>query len=373
MSIDKKEQLKNDLNVSFANKQYEQSLKSYKHVLDEFKEGNPKALKLEGDTPIFLDTNVLLSVYEVSFIARENIKQFVIKQKDRIVLTSQVQHEYIKNREKVINTFQATVTEQIPKNFKAEVLNKFSSFFNTNKAKLEDYSEIQKKLQSLEETITNLHKEIEEKVNDKKDTAKTLLLDDDFLKVLSELKTTDSFEKKHIESIKDDYSKLLQIYKLTSVSKKDDSEAVPNKESYSLLVFPGCGEKADKDDPSGDFIIYHELMQYALTNKTDIIFLTNDTTKGDWLRRDGKTHIHYLENFYNNTGQLIYIINAERLFEGLFTNTSFESLVPKSGGTKVEITKSSLEEFLLTFDPFNISKYKNVTKNEWFLFYRRFK
>ncbi|RYE12178.1 MAG: hypothetical protein EOP45_23315, partial [Sphingobacteriaceae bacterium] len=119
-------------------------------------------------------------------------------------------------------------------------------------------------------------------------------------------------------------------------------------------MFPGCAEKKSKDDPTGDYIIFHELMTYSKQNNCDVIFLTNDTTKGDWLRKDGTNHLHYIENFYLNTGQVIYIIDAERLLSDLF-KTSFESLIniEDDATNSGLITKEQLQTFFLKTSPFN--------------------
>lgn len=334
-------------NISFLDRQFKQTLKSHKHVLDIYKSTIESITKLEGDLPIFLDTSVILRVYEISFIAREKIKQFLQTNRAKTVLTGQVQFEFIKNREKVINSFQEDVTEQLPKDFNNSVISKLSSFINTNKIRLEDYTEIQEKLASLQSSASELLKEIQEKVSDKKGTAKALLFEDDFLSTLNDMQLLDPLADDYIKFLKDQFMKLVPTYKGTS------------NESYSLMAFPGCAEKSEKDDPTGDFIIYHEMMKYADDKRTPVIFLTNDTTKGDWLRKDGQPHLHYIENFYLNTGQLIYILDAERLFKGLF-ETSFESLIEDKNEVPDVIDSYALERFINDVDCFKDFKPPNL-------------
>ncbi|OOQ60780.1 hypothetical protein BC343_22655 [Mucilaginibacter pedocola] len=325
--------------TSFATQQFNQTLSSHTHILKEYKSKIGEASKLVGNTPIFLDTSVILSIYEISFNAREKIKQFLTSHKKRIVLTRQVQFEFIKNREKVINTFQSDVTEQLPTNFKGEVLNKLIGFNNSNKTKLEDYPDIQEKLQKLEENIMSLQTDIQDKVNDKKGSANSILLDDQFMDILAKTHLLESLDSSHLKLIKEDYGRLLPQYKSSA-------------DVYNINTFPGCAEKGGKDDPTGDFIIFHEMMEYAKKHHTDVIFLTNDTAKGDWLRKDGKTHFHYVENFYLNTEQIIFILNAERLFGELF-ETSFESLIEQELDTDIILNKDSLLHFLNSYKPFN--------------------
>lgn len=346
--------------ASFADKRNVHSLKLYKKVLDHYRKGIDSALRLKGKGPIFLDTNVLLSVYEVSYKARAKIKQFIKSHKDRIILSSQVQFEFIKNREKIIDNFQTSVTEQIPRSFQLDIANKLKAFKESNKKKLEDYPEIQEQLDDLYKSVSLLQEVISDKVSDKNGMAHSLFQEDDFLDLLCEINTLAMLDSEHIKSIRNDYDTLLKDYKGTGKGGSQEDSDGNLKDTFSLKVFPGCGEKGDKDDPTGDYIIFHEMMEYASENKADVIFLTNDIVKGDWIRKEGTAHTHYLENFYENTGQMIYILNAERVFESLFTDTSFESLVPQNKNNvldELELMLSSTNtesvmKFLELYPPF---------------------
>jgi len=340
--------------ASFAEKRHIHSLKLYKKVLDHYRKGIESALKLKGKGPIFLDTNVLLSVYEVSYKARAKIKQFIKSHKERIILSSQVQFEFIKNREKIIDNFQTSVTEQIPRSFQFDIANKLKAFKESNKKKLEDYPEIQEQLDDLYKSVNNLQEVISDKVSDKNGMAHSLFQEDDFLDLLCEISTLATLDGEHMKSIRNDYDILLKDFRGTGKGGNQEDSDGNLKDTYSLKVFPGCGEKGDKDDPTGDYIIFHEMMEYASENKADVIFLTNDVVKGDWIRKEGTAHTHYLENFYENTGQMIYILNAERVFETLFTDTSFESLVPQN---KINIALDDLDLMLSNINNESVMKF----------------
>lgn len=100
------------------------------------------------------------------------------------------------------------------------------------------------------------------------------------------------------------------------------------------------------------------MMKYANENKRDVIFLTNDTTKGDWLKKDGNPYFHYIENFFLNTGQIIYILNAESTLERIL-DASFESLLPNTSFKSRNtigidfIIVENLQNFLNSTFPFN--------------------
>ena len=44
------------------------------------------------------------------------------------------------------------------------------------------------------------------------------------------------------------------------------------------------------------------------------MFLTNDVTKRDWVDVDKRAYVHYVENFYHNTGTVFYVLHAEEIF-----------------------------------------------------------
>lgn len=58
------------------------------------------------------------------------------------------------------------------------------------------------------------------------------------------------------------------------------------------------------------------------THKKDVVFLTRDVSKSDWIRDDGKPFNHYIVDIYRNTEHMLYICNAEK-----FIPLTFASIV----------------------------------------------
>ena len=78
------------------------------------------------------------------------------------------------------------------------------------------------------------------------------------------------------------------------------------------FTFPGCGDK--KEDPYGDFIIYHEIIKFLKTNNQDAVFLTNDVEKNDWLlRRKAELipYTHYIINSFSLSENTLFIFHAK--------------------------------------------------------------
>ncbi|WP_049743264.1 PIN domain-containing protein [Mycolicibacterium goodii] len=47
---------------------------------------------------------------------------------------------------------------------------------------------------------------------------------------------------------------------------------------------PGFADAKDKEDPTGDYLIWAELLDYARDHARPLLFVSNDDTKGDWYR-----------------------------------------------------------------------------------------
>ena len=126
-------------NDSFFSKRANFSITKYKECLDKFSGNFEKEITLKTDTKIFLDTNILLRYYSISFTARNKLFQFLSNNKDRIILTPQTQLEFLRNREDIIQRFFEQVTSKIPKDFSTDIVNRMKIFLDQYKIVLKDY------------------------------------------------------------------------------------------------------------------------------------------------------------------------------------------------------------------------------------------
>jgi predicted nucleic acid-binding protein len=129
-------------------------IKSIQHYYNNFND----SIELKNDIPIFLDTNILLRYYSISFKQRELMKKFFIENKDRIYLSSQVQKEFIKNREEVIQKYFHSALESMIENLKSDIIDRNIKFKNEHKEILKDFDYvdkvIQKQIKSFEKVQT---------------------------------------------------------------------------------------------------------------------------------------------------------------------------------------------------------------------------
>jgi len=324
--------------IGYQNCLGKETLTTHREILSNYKENIQKVINLDSSFPIFFDTNVLLRTYSISFKAREKLTKFFTENKSNLHITNFVQTEFIKNRENVINTFFDNVTNKIPNDFKSEVISKIKFYLEKNKIVFKDYELFEKELNSIRDKCENLLNDLVTEVEKQEKENSNLIFDDKQLVILSETNCIEPLGKEEIVSCKKDFDELskgIEPDKIDALLKK------PGK------VFPGVADIKEKpENPYGDFIIFYELMKFSKENKKDIVFLTYDTTKGDWMRKDKRPHLHYIENFYLNTGQMIYILDAERVFEELL-DISFKSLIKiENIQEMIPLSQESIEDLL---------------------------
>lgn len=337
--------------LTFGSKRFQQTLSSHKEILDKYHASFEHARKLQGDAKIFLDTNVLLRIYSTSFKARKKLLKFFNDYKSRIVLTGQVQWEYIKNREGVINKFSSDVTKTIPDNFSTDVLNNIISFREKNKSILIDYPKVEQELSALEKSADILLKIIQEAIQKSNISSEEIIYKDEFIALFKDLELLKPLEELYLGLIKTEFDEFLK-----GIEKSDT-----DKEAFK--AFPGCNEKKEKsDDPYGDYIIYHELMMYATDKACDVIFLTYDTTKGDWMQKNKSPHLHYVENFYQNTGRMLHILDGQRTFDDLL-DINFKSLISPIFPYGVEINLENLTNLLNNYPAFSRFPKEKIKKD----------
>ncbi len=307
------------------------SIKSLNDAIQCFSYNIGNAQKLDGNALIFLDTNVLTDYYKISSVERRKLKDQIKLYQSRIILTKTVEEEFLKNRTNIIRNRNRALEENLVKRFKKvkssiEKLEKgkvdgLEQYFNNNIVK-SDFSNIAQQLKDIEET---LRMEITKIISDndimnKMHRAEGLMREyyndatrdnirhekeDQFLEVLSNLKVLGKLPKNEVIFIQNRYEELIKEYKVNNSDEK-------NRWKYA---FPGCEENNGKETPENDLIIFHEIMKYMKENNKDAIFLTNDTAKGDWINKKGEQFIHYTENVYANTKQMIYILNARKILD----------------------------------------------------------
>lgn len=287
-------------------------------ALRKYADGFESAKNLEGNLPIILDTNILLGYYGMSQNEKIKLIKFINSYKERIYITKQVEQEYLRNRLSVIRKDFFSPLNRISEDFismRNEISGKLQSFKDNKKKILsQDYPTLWEQLKQIEDEVKgiindeNFYSEIVNQVGITTQNNKNITYIDELLELVSTLNITEDLSTNEIDFLKKHFEELIQVY-------NGAKENV--KWKYAV---PGCGEQ--KDDATGDFIIFHEILKFMKLNSKSCIFLTNDVTKGDWLQTDKNPHTHYLEQAYLKTENIIFIIHAEQTLP----NISFENI-----------------------------------------------
>jgi cold shock CspA family protein len=317
----------NKLNADLSNK----ALRLYSSLFEE-------AVQLQGKLPIVIDTNILLGYYGMSQSEKNKLFKFFEEFGDRIILTRQVEQEYLRNRLSVIKKEFFTPLTKITEDYRAlcaDVEGKIQSFRESKKKLLsQDFPEFWDKIREKEEEIIGVLNDIEfvsnieERINETTQNNKNIVLEDLILEKVSTFKILPELSKEEKDFLNNLYDEQIQVYK----SSKENL-----KWQYAI---PGCGE--NKEEPTGDFFIFHEILKYMEDNKTSCIFLTNDVTKGDWLQPDKNAFNHYIEQSYLLTKHVLIIVHAEKTLPSI----SFEN-IHKEKNT-VSIINDPLNNFIDT-------------------------
>lgn len=285
---------------------------------------------ISSDVILAFDTNLLLDLYKMSNTERSEFLKFMDNNAHRIIIPSQVEIEFMRHRLEKIEAFQVQL-----KNLKEQAKQFVTSLKKANKTaasqlkQLSQNSLVKNDMADVIPLIDVLKEYIDN--NDSSDEFKNKL--DELVEPVSKA-LNDNVDKLLLLSISESKDPVLQSLCKTNILKSlSEEELIFIKDKYNHLLedfnehkmegenrkmpycFPGCGDRRkinDGFDPTGDFIIYHELLAYMIKENKDVIFLTRDIAKSDWIKTDGTPFNHYIVDVYRNTRKMLYIFNAEK-------------------------------------------------------------
>ena len=163
------------------------------------------------------------------------------------------------------------------------------------------------------EIVSSLKKGIDDKLKDlysSIENDKQAIDDDkDLLIALSKCHFTEELQSKEKEYLSSLYAACHETF-----HKMQDSKDIRDVDKH--YTFPGRGDKdklKEGKEAEGDFYIYHEILKLMKTLKKDVIFLTNDLSKKDWVNKELLPYEHYVANSYNLTNHVFYIVDGKAL------------------------------------------------------------
>jgi hypothetical protein len=331
-----KEKIKIDSEFCF-NPDLNFNLKNEKDIINKLNINYEAIAGIEGgNEPIFIDANIILEYYSSSISEKNKVMSFLKKYEKRIRLTNHNQKEILKNREKKIGDYISKV-EKLKKSiseYKQIIIEKLSLEYQEIIQK--DYKTLLKSdfpntLKYLEEGKRALQKVIDENFPE-----------EDFKKALNEVELKDLSMYKTNMFYDDEillYLRNIPIEEELGFDEISFIEKLANKLKENKEIFPGLKDLKKLENKIGDFITFHELLKHVKKTQQDVIYLTNDTKKGDWIQENGKQIILFYRIVYHLTGHYIFIVDAAKFFDLsniMVTNQTF--------GTISERTKKILEK-----------------------------
>ncbi|PJJ84641.1 PIN-like domain-containing protein [Mucilaginibacter auburnensis] len=325
--------------ISFGQHVRYLTIDSYIDSLSKYRTAVDNAIALKTDIPIFLDTNILLRYYSVSFKSREVLLGFFSQNDKRFYITSQVQKEFVKNREDVIDRFFNETLDKFGDDLKTDVINKIQAYKDRNKILLDDFQSLDGKLTKIYNDANKSFEQLNKEITTIKQKNQATKYDDDLLSIVTDMNL--------IDNLSEDDLKFLQL-EYDGLKKGIDLGKIKMEIGKPQKAFPGMADLIEKPEhPYGDYFIFHEIIRVMKENQTDAIFLTYDTTKGDWLKTNKEPHSHYIQTVYRATGHTLFFLDAERFFDQ-HLKQHFESLL--KGPIDYYSPKSGYEEeFILNF------------------------
>lgn len=288
-----------------------------------YKEGYSRALDLTEEHKLFLDANIYLGYYGMSLKEKRALLEFIQKNKHRIIITNEIEKEILRNRLNVINKDFFTPLKDISSDYSKmnnDILVSMKRYVESKKKILShDYkniwnevNEFREKVSDLVELYGSLSERIDTEINKTVNDYKNIAITDHMLDMIEDIIVIDELSNEERNFLKNTYETYLTNYKNAKSSHKDS------------LAFPGCGEK--KEHPYGDFIILHEILKFMKTNNCHAVFITNDISKEDWIKKDRSPFIQYIEEAYRLTQHSLYVFDAKPIIKVNFENIYAENI-----------------------------------------------
>jgi hypothetical protein len=273
------------------------------------------------------DANVLLNIYRYSPPTREMFLTILERLKEQIWVPHQAAFEYHRGRLNVIS-YQAKAYDEISKLLR-DAINQFRSKYPKHSS-----IDIDRLTADVEKAIGGTERTLQEA----KSGYMGLLESDDLLERITSL-----FDDRVGAPFTDD--QLKNLYR----------EA---EERYKHKVPPGY-EDAKKPIPDkyGDFVLWHQVMDYAVVAKKPILFVTDDRKSDWWLEHGGRTlgpRPELVHEIKSKADVLFYMYPSDRFIEyaqgalGVKGPEAAEAL-KEIASVSVSATPSPLKELITTF------------------------
>lgn len=355
---------KSEINDQFSFKSHHHNIMATQKAYDYYEEHKPSNLQIfDSDLFIALDTNFILDIYSMCHKEREQFIRFIEDNTARIIITHQVEYEYTKHRNEHINNYEKSI-----KSIKDNAKSSLNSTKDALKTAAMRFKQLQKDARvrndmedvvplitpiityieehdvsdEFRQKIDELYQPLKEKLEGVVDLLSPKFLserDDSVLKALSKSVILPQLTNKEQEFLRELYAKCLK-----------DFEDNKNTALVDAYRFPGVGDRGkikQNKDPFGDFVIYHELLSFINQYDSDVVLLTSDVSKSDWVRTDKSQYEQQLIDTYLHTDHMLYIYDINNVLPSILQGVELadDDLLEDDDST-VEEGKNAVEDIV---------------------------
>lgn len=291
---------------------------------------------LPANTAFFFDTNVLLGYYQMSLVARVPFYQWLSTIDG--YAANQVHREFKHHAPKLQRIHRRHLQAPIKQEHLLTSKQELKEYLEQQAPILCDYPSWYQALQTLLAEAQAMEQHLQNYNNSYLKQGHGVLRQANQKSPIKVLQTLPAIQKCEYKHLKNEFNQAAALAILEENKGFGDAVAA-YQYRYPNHVFPGLGDVLRKQKNSyGDYLIYHEILKWAAQNKSSspVVFLTDDSTKGDWLDRQGNPYPHYQQHFLEQTGRTLHIHAAKPLLEEWLKIDTTTLLVPTAVQEDVE-------------------------------------
>lgn len=288
-----------------------------------------KATLSTDDYIIVIDTSSYLDLYRYSPMVKDTFLDGIEKIKDKIYIPKVVEYEFLKNYKDVMKDFKPT--------FIFKELEKINDKYSEN---------IIKKLKVLKDFEFPNIDEITEEINDKIQQVETILEDyqdnHEIIKTIKEESNENDKVIQLINSLKEE-GKILNGFSIEKIYQI----CAEGKNRYNKKIAPGYGDVKSKEGVAlySDLIIWFEIIELAIEQNKNIIFVTSDFKEWDQVNNISIFPTEMEKEFKRKANKKILGTNFRSFIDAVMQNYSIRK--PKAIEKILEFTSKKYLNCLL--------------------------
>lgn len=284
-----------------------------KATLARYQAADHRARGFPADAKLVLDTNVLLRYYQLPLKERRRLYAFLEQQQGRLYLSEQVRREFERQAPTLRQQQRAAVRWKRPTLAQQALIEEVADDLCQHAGLLRSYPQLQADWQAVQAHLPRWLKRLGRHAEAQVAEGRRHLAAQDVAHLVPHFQSLPTLSKKEYQRLKQQVRGLAATVQGEATKGFNDAAAA-YAYRYPERVFPGLGDALLKANQGlSDYVIYHELLKWVATTAAPatFLFLTLDSSKGDWMTLRQTPYTHYQHHFDTHTGRLCHFLPAE--------------------------------------------------------------